>query len=124
MKYRASTVRALGIIRLLVGVTTFVAPRLAPRSMGITQPDRDGGTVARMFAIRDAGLALATLSAEPAVRDTGLRLGVLADAADTISVVLGSRSGVTRGGVALIGGAAALFTLAGVTVWPRSKSRR
>src|SRR5690606_39804847 len=80
MKYRASTVRALGIIRLLVGVTTFVAPRLAPRSMGITQPDRDGGTVARMFAIRDAGLALATLSAEPAVRDTGLRLGVLADA--------------------------------------------
>lgn len=124
-KNRAFVVRALGVVRMVVGLSTFIRPRLARRSLGVgVAGDADGGTVARMFGVRDAALAAATLSADPTVRDTGLRLGVVADVADTAAVLLGRRSEMTRGGAVLIGAAAAFFALVGMAVWPRRTDRR
>jgi hypothetical protein len=124
-KTRTLVVRGLGIIRIVVGLSTFVRPQLARRSLGVgTAGDADGGTVARMFGIRDAALAVATLSADPTVQYTGLRLGVLADIADTAAVIAGRKSGVTAGGAALIGGAAAFFAVVGMAVLPRQRDSR
>ncbi|WP_051899264.1 hypothetical protein [Sciscionella sediminilitoris] len=117
---RALVVRGLGVTRLIVGLSTFARPGIAPRSLGIRTDPADGGTLARMFGIRDAALAVATLSADPAVRESGLRLGLLSDAADTAAVLRGSRSGVTPRGAALIGGAAAFFALTGLAALARS----
>ncbi|MFI7671987.1 hypothetical protein [Nocardia sp. NPDC049526] len=120
MKNRSLIIRSLGVTRLAVGLSTFVNPRLARRSLGIADRDADGGTVARMFGIRDAALAIATLSNDPVVRNAGVRLGVLADAADTVAIVNGRRAGVTTRGALLMGGAAAFFTVAGIAAWPQS----
>lgn len=121
---RALVVRGLGITRLIVGLSTFARPRIAPRSLGIRTEPADGGTLARMFGIRDAALAVATLSADPAVRESGLRLGLLCDAADTAAVLRGRCSGVTTRGVALIGGAAAFFALTGLAALPGRPERK
>lgn len=122
---RTLVVRGLGVTRMAVGVSTYLLPRLAPRSLGVATTDGgDGGTVARMFGIRDAALAAATLSADPAVRSAGLRLGVVADLADTVAVLRGRKSGVSTGGAWLIGGAAAFFALAGIAVWPQHSADR
>lgn len=119
MTHRSLIARGLGIARLAIGLSAFGRPALARRSLGIAVPDTDGGTVARMFGIRDVALALATLSSDPVVRNTGLRLGALADAGDAVAVVFGRRGGVTAFGATLIGGGATLFALAGLAALPR-----
>lgn len=125
MKHRDHVIRGLGVIRLTVGLATFVRPQLARRTLGLgAGRDDDGGTVARMFGIRDALLAAAALSPEPSVRDTGLRLGILADAADALAVLLGTRSGVTARAAALVGGSAVLATVAGLAALPRPPQDR
>lgn len=114
---RQRLVRGLGLTRTAVGLAVVIRPRLARRSLGVDNTlGGDGGTIARMFGIRDAAIAAATLSNDPTIQNTGLRLGVLVDSADVASVLLGRRHGVSRGGTALIGGAAALFTAAGIAV--------
>lgn len=108
---RGRTVHTLGSIRVLVGVTTLVAPRVARWSLGI-EGGADG-TLARLFGVRDGVLGLATLSKEPTVREVGLRLGALSDLSDVAAVLLGRRAGVGRRGTVLVGGAAAVFAAAG-----------
>lgn len=111
--------RGLGLTRAAVGLAAVIRPQLARRSLGVdnTAGD-DGGTTARMFGIRDVAIAAATLSNDPTIQNTGLRLGVLVDSVDVTSVLLGRRHGVSRGGTALIGGAATLFTAAGIALLP------
>ena len=118
---RELVVRTLGAIRAVVGLSTLVRPRLAGVVLGAGgAAGRDGGAVARMFGVRDVAIAAATLHPDPAVRETGLRLGLVCDAVDVVSVVLGRRGGVSSAGAVLVGGAAAAFALAGaVAVRPR-----
>lgn len=106
---------ALGVIRVGVGLSSLARPQLAYRTLGVRSHVGDGdATVMRMFGIRDAAIAAATLSADAGVRATGLRLGALADIVDVGAVIAGRRSGVlSRGGSILIGGAAAIFAAAG-----------
>lgn len=107
----------LGAIRLCVGTASVLSPKLAYRSLGVHARPSDGGTSMRMFGVRDAAIALVTLGTNPTVRRAGLQLGALADTVDVGAVLLGHRNGsVSRGGLALIGGAAAIFALAGVAV--------
>ncbi|OBB89536.1 hypothetical protein A5781_03435 [Mycobacterium sp. 852002-30065_SCH5024008] len=108
---------ALGVIRMCVGAVSLLSPRVAYRSLGVHANPSDGGTGVRMFGVRDAAIAMATLSNDPKVRRTGLQLGALADTVDVGAVLLGRRSGsVSRPGLALIGGAAALFAVMGAAV--------
>ncbi len=120
--YSRQMTRALGVTRMVVGLTTVARPSLAATVLS-SGGDRSGDgvdtAVGRMFGIRDAALAAATLSADPAVRGTGLRLGVVADVIDAGAVLLSRRGGVTGRGKVLLGGAAALFALAGFSALPR-----
>jgi len=112
--HRQRIVRGLGGIRCVVGLSVLLRPQLANLSLGVdptTGPD--GGTVTRMFGIRDAAIAAATLHPDPTVQATGLRLGLISDTADIASVLRGRRAGVSPGGAMLIAGAAAVFAFAG-----------
>jgi hypothetical protein len=115
---RAALTACLGVIRMCVGLTSLLWPKTAYRSLGVpATAGPDGGTVTRMFGIRDAAIAAATLSRDPSVQLTGLRLGALADVVDVGSVLLGRRGGaISRGGTMLIGGAAAIFAAVGAAI--------
>lgn len=114
---RSALPTVLGAIRLCVGLISLLSPALAHRSLGVHSRPADGGTSARMFGVRDAAIALATLSPDPVVRRTGLQLGALADTVDVGAVLLGRRSGlVSRSGAGLVGGAAALFAVTGIAI--------
>ncbi len=111
---RQLIVRGLGVTRSLVGLSALLRPQLANLNLGVDQTTGpDGGTAARMFGIHDAAIAAATLNPDPSVQETGLRLGLISDTADVASVLLGRRAGVSSAGVPLIGGAAAVFAVAG-----------
>lgn len=111
---RNTLARGLGAARTMVGLTSLAGPRLARQSLGAGPTlGADGGTLARMFGIRDAAIGVATLSGDATVRRTGLKLGMVSDVADVGSVLLGRRGGVSGAGALLIGGAAAFFAVAG-----------
>ncbi|WP_064745176.1 nuclear transport factor 2 family protein [Pseudonocardia acaciae] len=112
-------VRGLGGVRLAVGLSSLLRPQVVPASLGLTDDGGvhggvQGGIVARMFAAREAVIGLATLSGRPAVRDVGLRLGLLTDIADAVLVVAGRGSGVSASGMVRIGGFATVAALLGV----------
>jgi len=107
----------LGVIRACVGVTTLARPRLAYRCLGSHGEPPVGGFLARAFGARELAIALATLSSDPRTARVGLRLGMVADAADVASILLGRRRrGISAAGAVVIGGAAALFATAGAGV--------
>jgi hypothetical protein len=107
----------LGVIRGCVGVTTLARPRLAYRCLGSSGEPPVGGFLARAFGARELAIALATLSSDARTARVGLRLGMVADAADVASILLGRRRrGISAGAAFVIGGAAALFASTGAAV--------
>ncbi|MCZ4586208.1 hypothetical protein ACVH9Z_20455 [Rhodococcus opacus] len=109
---RARLIRFLGVTRATVGVAALVRPRLVYRCLGVSA-GADGDTVARLFAIREVAVAAAALQPDPTGRRLGLAVGVIVDSVDAVSVAMGSRKGVSATGAVLVGGAAALYTVAG-----------
>lgn len=108
---------ALGVIRACVGATSVISPNLAQRSLGVRSTPADGGVATRMFGVRDGAIALATLSKSHHVRRTGLQLGMIADTVDVATIISSYRQGsISRGGLTLIGGAAAAFAVTGATL--------
>jgi hypothetical protein len=108
----------LGVIRGCVGVTTLARPLLAYRYLGwhASQPPV-GGFLARAFGTRELAIALATLSSDTRTARVGVRLGMVADAADAASLLLGRRRrGISARAVFVIGAAAALLATGGAAV--------
>ena len=107
--------RALGACRIMLGLAVFDRPQLVSRSLGVgslTRPDLQ--FAARAFAARDVSIGVATLSQDPGVAKTGLRLGLVADAADTLAILSGRRQGVARKAAIPLAVATAGLAAAGV----------
>ena len=107
--------RALGACRIMLGLAVFDRPQLVSRSLGVgslTRPDLQ--FAARAFAARDVSIGVATLSQHAAVAKTGLRLGLVADAADTLAILSGRRQGVARKAAIPLAVATAGLAAAGV----------
>ncbi|MFD6064307.1 hypothetical protein [Rhodococcus wratislaviensis] len=109
---RARLIGFLGVTRAAVGVAALMRPQLVYRCLGVSA-GADGDTVARLFAIREIAVAAAALQPDPTGRRVGLATGVLVDSVDVISVAVGRRHGDSGTGAVLIGGAAALYAVAG-----------
>ena len=107
---RARLIQFLGVTRAAAGVAALVRLRLVYRCLGASA---GADTVARLFAIREVAVAAAVLQPDPTGRRLGLATGVLVDSVDVISVAVGRRHGVSGAGAVLIGGAAALYAVAG-----------
>jgi hypothetical protein len=79
-------------VRLGFGVVSWFAPRPVGRVLGL---DADGQTpyLARVFAVRDAALALGAYSATGEAQRQWLLAGLLCDSADAVASIAGGRSG-------------------------------
>jgi hypothetical protein len=85
-------VTGLSLGRILVGLLTFVRPALAGRLFGIDMPGNPQlPTMARLFAVREVALGVATLVAPAETRKQMVALGVAVDAADGVASVMGVR---------------------------------
>jgi hypothetical protein len=86
--------KALCGIRLTVGLSAWLTPRLAGKSFGI---DADANPVApylsRLFGVRDLVLAVGPLGAEGDARARWLQLGIACDVADAAAGAMGGRAG-------------------------------
>ncbi len=89
-----SSLKALAGIRAVIGVLTWLAPRLAARLFGI-DPDANPQLpyVARLFAIRDLALAAGLQSSSGNALRLWVRIGMACDAADAAAGVLAGRRG-------------------------------
>jgi hypothetical protein len=104
----------LGLTRSALGLAIFVNPQLVNRSFGFRSlASPSAKFAARAFAARDFSIGVATLSQDPGVVRIGLRLGVFADTADTISILLGRRHGIAGRAAVTIGATAAALAVAG-----------
>jgi hypothetical protein len=91
---RDTALKALGGLRLAVGVTSYVAPNFGGKLFGL-EPDANpqGAYLARLFGIRDVALAVGPLRARKKAQDNWIELGIVCDAADAVSAFLGGGKG-------------------------------
>ena len=108
--------RSLGVIRVLVGAVTWLAPRTSGRAFGLgdVADDPRGALLGRLFGVRDVVLGSAVVFArDDAELSTALRLGLVVDTVDVAASVVGRRGGLSRWGTALVGGGAIVLAMMG-----------
>ena len=110
---RDTALKTLAGLRLAVGVTSYVAPNFGGKLFGL-EPDANpqGAYLARLFGIRDAALALGPLRAKKKAQDNWIELGIMCDAADTLSAALGGGKGYLPPKAAVLVGAPAVAATA------------
>ncbi|MDQ4125962.1 MAG: hypothetical protein M3134_10245 [Actinomycetota bacterium] len=91
---RETALKTLGALRLAVGVTSYVAPNFGGKLFGLEPAaNPQAPYLARLFGVRDAALAIGPLRAKKKAQDNWIELGIVCDAADTVSAFLGGAKG-------------------------------
>lgn len=111
--------RLLGLMRMFVGVFSWIAPRSSARSFGLgdVADDARAALVARLFGGRDLVLGAAVAFArDDASLATALRLGVVVDTVDVAATAIARRRGASRWAAAIVGGGAAVLAAMGAVV--------
>ncbi|HVE68296.1 MAG TPA: hypothetical protein VNB64_06920 [Solirubrobacteraceae bacterium] len=86
--------RTLSAIRLGVGTSAWLTPRLAGRAFMLDPSGNPQSPyLARLFGIRDVALAYGTTSSAGDARRTWLTAGIACDVADTLAALAGGRAG-------------------------------
>jgi hypothetical protein len=111
------SVRNLAMLRLLVGLVSYLAPNLGGKLFGLdTAGNPQAPYLARLFGIRDIALAIGTLQSAGEARRQWLQVGVMCDAADVGAAALGHKGGYLPLPTAiLVGGVAAGATALGAS---------
>lgn len=87
-------VLALSALRLLVGVSSWLTPRLAGRLFGLdAKANPQSPYLARLFGARDVALAWGTMTTEGETRRRWLMAGLACDLADAAAGAAGGRRG-------------------------------
>lgn len=118
---------AIGIARIVWGVTTALGSAHVHRIGGMRYPGPDGGVWIKAFGIRDVLLGAAALHSDAAVRRATLKAGIAMDLFDAGAVVFAAKQGMPRRaariGVLLAGGTA-IFAAAGPSLLRRMENHR
>ena len=106
-------VRNVTTLRILIGVVSYLAPRLGGRLFGL-DVDRNPQApyLARLFGVRDIVLAVGALQSSGATQKQWLQLGMACDVADVGAAFLGRRDGSLPLGTALVVGGTAVAAAA------------
>jgi hypothetical protein len=89
-----SSVKALGALRIAVGLISWLAPNLAGRLFGLdVDSNPQAPYLARLFGVRDLVLGVGTIAATGADRKRWLVAGLVCDTADAAAAGLGHRDG-------------------------------
>ena len=105
-----ATLRALTVLRLVLGVTAYTRPNLAARAFGI-DPDEGAAlpSAVRLFGAREAAMGVVTFLASGPELRRWLLVGATVDGLDVMTVALGARAGrLGRTTIAVGGGVASL----------------
>jgi hypothetical protein len=106
----------LAAMRLTIGVSALVAPRLAGKLFGL-DPDANPQSMflGRLFGVRNAAIGLTLRDGAKAEQQRWLRYGVAIEAIDIAALVAaGARGTIPKRAVALIGATAGVATALGV----------
>ena len=88
------SVRNLAILRLAVGIISWLTPNLGGKLFGLDPAGNPQAPyLARLFGIRDVALAVGALQSSGEAQRQWLQLGVVCDVADTFAAVAGRRGG-------------------------------
>jgi hypothetical protein len=91
---RDTTIRNLVALRLGIGVAAWTTPRLAAKLFGLdVAGNPQAPYLGRLFGVRDAALAVGTLTSDGDAQLQWLRAGLACDAADAVAGVAGGRGG-------------------------------
>jgi Domain of unknown function (DUF4267) len=89
-----ANVRALGALRIAVGLVSWLTPNLAARLFGLNAAaNPQAPYLARLFGVRDLVLGVATMTASGQDRRRWLIAGLVCDSADAAAAGLGYRDG-------------------------------
>lgn len=89
-----SVVRQISFMRIAIGVSSWLFPRLAGRLFGLdTAGNPQAPYLARLFGIRDIAFGIGALRSAGAARRQWLQLGMACDVADALAGVAGRRDG-------------------------------
>jgi hypothetical protein len=105
------TATALGVMRTAVGINSWLSPRLVGRTFGLGDAgdDERAALITRLFGVRDATLGQAVMLTDGETRRLALTMGAVCDGIDVIASLIALRKGVSKAGIILVGGGAALF---------------
>jgi hypothetical protein len=113
---RDTALKTLAGLRLAVGVTSWVAPNFGGKLFGLA-PDANPqlAYMTRLFAVRDAALAVGPLRSKRKAQATWIELGIAVDAADAAAAAFGGGKGyLPPATAAMVGGVAVVATALGV----------
>lgn len=89
-----SVVRQLSFMRLAIGVSSWLFPRLAGKLFGLdVAGNPQAPYLARLFGARDIALAVGAMQSTGAARKQWLQLGMACDVADAFAGIAGKRDG-------------------------------
>ena len=105
--------RNLAVLRIVVGVVSYFAPRLGGRLFGLdVNGNPQAPYLARLFGIRDVALAVGTLQSTGDAQRQWLQLGLVCDAGDVGAALLGKRDGSLPAFTSVLVGATAASAVA------------
>lgn len=108
-----SSVKALAIIRVAIGVIAWVTPNFGAKLFGLDpKGNPQAPYLGRLFGVRDVVLGIGTLRAEGPSRRPWLVAGLVCDSADTAAAKLGHRDGYLSTPTALMVAAPAVAAVA------------
>lgn len=117
--------RQVGYGRILVGVTCYVAPRLAARAMLLRGDDPGRDYLARLFGTREAVLGAAQATGVAVDGTTLLRVAVAIDLLDTLGAVgLGLRGRLPAATAAYVATVSGVTAATGLAVLAAGRRRR
>jgi hypothetical protein len=91
---RSSSVTALSGLRLVVGASSWAAPRATGKLFGLdADANPQAPYLARLFGVRDIALAWGALGAQGSARRQWLLAGLACDAADALAGLAAGREG-------------------------------
>ncbi|MFC4376352.1 hypothetical protein ACFO5K_19835 [Nocardia halotolerans] len=107
---------AIGIARIVWGVTTAFGSARVHRVGGVEYPGPDGGVWIKAFGVRDVILGAGALHSDETVRRATLKAGIAMDLFDAGAVLFAARQGMPRRAArigVLMAGGTAVFATAG-----------
>jgi hypothetical protein len=110
---RESAVRALTTGRLIIGLGSWLTPRISGRMFGLDVPGNEQAPyLARLFGVRDAMLGIGLSQSPREQQRQWLQVGLACDVADAVAAIAGGKRGYLSAPVALYLGTAALSAAA------------
>ena len=89
-----SAIKQIGVIRAVVGIAAWVAPRPSGKLFGLdSDANPQAPYIGRLFGVRDVALAYGVLSTDGESRQRWIKAGIGCDMADALAGIAGWRGG-------------------------------